>query len=225
MIKRTYSRQISNKIEAFEPGRPFSWRDIEVPGASMSAVQRVLSRLEARSKIKRGGRGIYYIPAQTIVGPRRLPDEALLEKLLLEKRARDKGVFGDERRLINRAIPIGSALFYEIGLTTQVPVRKAFIAPVRLPEESKSLKVSQVPMERYQDLSDNELKAWLALVDLDKVTNESRTEIARSFARYIRSVEVPRKRLRSISTKIGGQKGRKALKNLEYVESIVWPKP
>lgn len=217
------SRQVMKNIEGIGAGRVFSWRDVQVEKFSSDAVRRVLSRLENESKIKRRGRGLYYVPVSTLVGPGRISDEALLSKLLIEKRARDFSAFGNERVQINRLIPVGASLFYEIGLTTQVPARKTFIAPISFPG-SRTLKVSMVPMEKYQYLSNAEVKAYLALVDLDRVGNESVSEVARSYARYIQTESISPKRLREICIIFGGKKGRRGLTNIEFVESVVWPK-
>lgn len=215
------SRQVINKIGEFKAGSVFSWRDVQIPRFSAGAVQRALSRLESQSKIKRRTRGVYYVPTETLVGPRRVSDEVVLQKLLLEKRARDADFFGDERVRINRLIPVGATLFYEIGLTTQVPVRKSFIAPVRFPGDSKALKVSLAPMEKYQDLTDSEVRAYLALADLNKIGNEAMSDVVRAFERYIEKQSIGRKRLRDICARLGGQKGRSAMKNLELVESMI----
>jgi hypothetical protein len=223
-MKRPCSKQIARKIGDLKAGSVFTWRDFENAESSPGAIKRALSRLESEQKIRRRTRGVYFVPSETVLGPRRIPDEHLLEKLLLEKRARDESSFGDERVRINRLVPVGAALFYELGLTTQVPARKTFISSVAFPEESRSLRVQQVPMEKYKDLSDPELRAYLALVDLNKVSNESPAEVARAYVRYLRSERISRKRLRAITAELGGQKGRRALKNLEFVESVVWPK-
>ncbi len=82
-----------------------------IPRFSAGTVQRALSRLEAQSKIKRYSQGMYYLPKETLVGPSRASDEAVLQKLLLEKRARDQASFGNERIRINRLIPVGSNAF------------------------------------------------------------------------------------------------------------------
>ena len=211
------SRQVLNKIREFKSGSVFSWRDVAIPRFSAGTVQRALSRLEAQSKIKRYSQGMYYLPKETLVGPSRASDEAVLQKLLLEKRARDQASFGNERIRINRLIPVGATLFYEMGLTTQVPVQKSFIAPVRFSGNSKALKVVTVPMEKYQDLSDSELKSYLALVSLYKIGNESSAEVALAFKRFLKINFISRSCLRDICTRLGGQKGRKAIRNLEFV--------
>lgn len=217
------SSQVIKNIEDIGAGRVFSWRDVQVEKFSSEAVKRVLSRLESASKIRRRGRGLYYVPVLTLVGPGRVSDEAFLSKLILERRARDFSVFGSERVQINRLIAVGATLFHEIGLTTQVPAQKSFIGPFAF-RGSRTLKVSRVVMEKYQDLSDAELKSYLALVDLDRVGNESMSEVAWSYARYIKTEAISAKRLREICTILGGQKGRRGLSNLEFVKSVVWSK-
>jgi hypothetical protein len=218
-MKLLASRIILNEIMKMTPGKAFSWRDLTGLDLSHARIRAELARLAQSGTIKRGSRGVYYVPAESWVGPAPLSDEQVVSKLLQEKREKDRAAFGDDRIEINRLVPIGGTLFYETGLTTQVPARKEYRSSFAY--SSPTLLVRQIQMEKYRDLSDAEVRAWLGLVRVKAVSNEKFEDVLSLFYEFLLSARVTIERLRSIASLMGGLDGRRALRNLEVFESYL----
>jgi hypothetical protein len=88
----------------------------EIPGVSIPAASRALSRLAASGAIVRARKGVYYVPRDTLLGPSR-PAAARLTERILEGRAR----------------PTGTTAAHLLGLTTQMPAQPEYAAYVIAP--------------------------------------------------------------------------------------------
>jgi hypothetical protein len=218
-MKLLASRLILNEINKMTPGKPFSWRDLTGLDLDEPRIRAELARLARSGKITRGSRGVYYVPAESWVGPVTLSDEQIVSKMLQQKRESDRAAFGNDRTEINRLVPVGGTLFYETGLTTQVPARKEYRSSFAY--SSPTLLVRQVQMEKYRELSDVEVRAWLALVGLKSIANEKFENVLWLFYEFLLSTRVTIQRLRSIAAQIGGYDGRRALRNLEIFKSFL----
>ncbi len=218
-MKVLASRIILNEIKKMPPGRAFSWRDLTGLSLDEPRIRAELARLAKRGEITRGGRGVYYVPSESWVGPVTLSDEQVVSKLLQQKRESDHAVFGNDRNEINRLIPTGGTLFYEMGLTTQVPARKEYKSSFAY--SSPTLLVRQVQMEKYRDLSDTEVRAFLGLIGLKSIANENFEGVLQGFYEFLLSAHITCRRLRTIAALMGGLDGRRALTNLEIFESFL----
>jgi hypothetical protein len=78
-------------------------RAADIKGAPLSAVSRALARLAAQGAIQRVRKGVYYAPKETLLGPSRPLEPALVSKILGP-----------------RARPTGVTAANLLGLTTQV---------------------------------------------------------------------------------------------------------
>jgi len=102
------SSTIKQRIEQFEPGQVFDYGDIPVYQEAPSAVVKAMSRLLKKGEIKRLSKGLFYKPKQGIFGELKPSDSELL-KTILYKGGRLRGYI------------TGTALYNQLGLTTQLP--------------------------------------------------------------------------------------------------------
>jgi predicted nucleotidyltransferase len=102
------SETTRKQIERFEPGRVFSYSDIPAYSKSPSATVKALSRLTQEGGIKRLSKGLFYRPEQGLFGELKPSDTELLKSILFKD--------GQQKGYIT-----GTALFNNLGLTTQVP--------------------------------------------------------------------------------------------------------
>ena len=92
-------------------GTAFYWQDFADSGFSKQCIQRILRLLNKEGLIEKKIAEIYYISFQTWVGRSVLSEEALLKKLILLKREKDRKRLGDVREDLNKVLPIGRNLF------------------------------------------------------------------------------------------------------------------
>src|SRR5690606_22020782 len=85
----------------------------DIQGATISAVSKALSRLAQQGEIQRVRKGVYYVPRETLLGPSRPSEPALIQKVLSEK-----------------IRPTGATAAKILGLSTQLPKRPEFAAYV-----------------------------------------------------------------------------------------------
>lgn len=102
------SKTIKQQIAQFEPGRVFGYGELPVYQVAPSAAVKAVSRLLKNGDIKRLSKGQFYKPKTGILGELKPSDSELLKTILY------KG--GELRGYIT-----GTALYNQLGLTTQLP--------------------------------------------------------------------------------------------------------
>ena len=98
---------ITNRIESFEPGVLFSYRDFKDSPNAMEATAATLSRLTLKGIIKRFGKGKYFKPKNGAFGEVPLKENQIIETII---KANDKLV----------GYLTGSGAYNKMGLTTQI---------------------------------------------------------------------------------------------------------
>lgn len=102
------SATIIKRIDYFEPGVIFSYRDIQTPSTKMEAVAAALSRLVSKGIIKRFEKGKFFKPQQGMFGGLQLKENQILESVLKEN--------GKLTGYLT-----GAVVYNQMGLTTQIP--------------------------------------------------------------------------------------------------------
>ncbi len=102
------STTIKRRIAKFKPGQVFGYRDIPVYQDAPSAAVKAVSRLLKNGDIKRLSKGQFYKPKKGVLGELKPSDSELL-KTILYKDGRLRGYI------------TGTALYNQLGLTTQLP--------------------------------------------------------------------------------------------------------
>ena len=112
----TLAENILHEAETLPEGRPISARE-QLHLGTRAAVDQALSRLAKRGQLMRIGRGLYVRPIETRFG-RRAPSELRVVENLAQ--------------MTGEVIaPHGAAAANKLGLTTQVPVRSAYLTTGR----------------------------------------------------------------------------------------------
>ncbi|MCB2380243.1 DUF6088 family protein [Hymenobacter sp. BT635] len=101
-------QRVRQQVQAFEPGELLTYADLSTDPASFGAVAAALSRLSREGVLKRYAKGQYYRPTPSRFGALQPSAAAVLRTLT----AAEGSV---------SAYPVGTALYNQLGLTTQVP--------------------------------------------------------------------------------------------------------
>lgn len=102
------SANVKKGLENISTGQVFSYCDIPVYQQAPSAVVKAMSRLVSDGQVKRLSKGRFYKPKKGIFGELKPSDSELLKSILYK-----------DGRL--RGYVTGTALFNQLGLTTQLP--------------------------------------------------------------------------------------------------------
>jgi hypothetical protein len=95
----------------YKENEPIFLADIQIEGMTGTNIRQQIKKLTDAGKVKRFDNGIYFLPKKTMFKP---DSQLALEKVLGYKYLRDK----DKRC----GYVSGLLFFYQIGLTTQVPI-------------------------------------------------------------------------------------------------------
>lgn len=169
------SAAVKQRVQQFSPGQVFGYGDIPVYQDTPSAVVKAMGRLLKEGEIKRLSKGRFYTPKQGIFGELKPSDSELLKTILY------KG--GQLRGYIT-----GTALYNQLGLTTQLP-RTIMVAVeggrqekdfgtlrTRLVKSRAPVKASDVMVLQYLDV----LRDINDIPDAD--TNETLLRMAKRFS-------------------------------------------
>jgi predicted transcriptional regulator of viral defense system len=104
----TVSTAVAQSIDQYAPGQVFGYRDLPLYQSKPSNVVQIVNRLVKKNEIKRLSKGKFYKPKQSVIGDLRPSDSELLKTVLFKNGA-------------IRGYITGTALFNQLGLTTQVP--------------------------------------------------------------------------------------------------------
>lgn len=99
---------ITNRINSIQDGVLFSYSDFKFSADSMDAMAAAFSRLAAKGKIKRFGKGKYYKPKKGTFGEVPLSENQILNSIL-KKNDKLTGYI------------TGTFAYNSLGLTTQIP--------------------------------------------------------------------------------------------------------
>lgn len=170
------SASIKRQISKLESGQVFGYEDIPEYRESPAAVVKAVSRILNAGDIKRLSKGRFYKPKQGVFGDLKPSDSALLKSILF------KG--GKQRGYVT-----GTALYNQLGLTTQLP-RVIMVATeggrqekdfgtlrAKLVKSRAPVKASDVMLLQYLDV----LRAIKEIPDAD--TNETLARMATRFSK------------------------------------------
>ena len=107
-----YTNKVKDIIFSNKPGWVFSHVDFESLN-NLASAERVLSRLVETNEIKRIRRGLYYLPELSRWGEVP-PSQAQIVAAL-------------SRSMKTKFLPDGANALYQLGLTTQIPMKQVYI--------------------------------------------------------------------------------------------------
>ena len=108
----TVSTAVAQSIDQYVPGQVFGYRDLPLYQSKPSNVVQIVNRLVKKNEIKRLSKGKFYKPKQSVIGDLKPSDSELLKTVMFKNGA-------------VRGYITGTALFNQLGLTTQVPMLRA----------------------------------------------------------------------------------------------------
>lgn len=175
-IQVSLARNIEKKINRIPPGQVFSARTINAEEAP--CVRTIFSRLEDKGSIKRleGAQGLYYVPTEGILGPRKPSRGSIIKALLTDKKS---------------GYRTGLSLYNLLGLTTQVP-GNVTIASNRAPRKVKvgNLDVEYRKARAPVTKSNTKLLQYLdVLQDIKLIPDTNPSEVVSSMNKRIGKLE------------------------------------
>jgi hypothetical protein len=157
------TEKIEKKIKRMLEGTTFKYQQLNIAVDEYGAAAKAIERLIVRGIIKRVSTGIFYKPKKTVFGELRPGETEIIKPYLFEQGKRI-------------AYITGTALFNNLGLTTQVPKTiKIASRNKRITINAGSLKAK--PVKSYVDVTDENyqfleildvLKDFTIIPDLDK---------------------------------------------------------
>ena len=157
------AKKIEEKIDDFERGNTFTYKDLPIDKKEYSAASKTIERLIKKGKIKRVSTGIFYKPKQSAFGELKPDEEKIITPYL----------FKNGKRI---AYITGLLLYNKMGLTTQIPKeisiasreKRIYIAKGNI--KANAVKsYAEVTDENYKYLEFlDALKDWKKIPNLDK---------------------------------------------------------
>lgn len=157
------TEKIEKQIKRMPEGATFKYRQLNITASEYSAAAKAIERLIAKKVIKRISTGIFYKPKKTVFGELRPGESEIIKPYLFEQGKRV-------------AYITGTALYNNLGLTTQVPKTiKIASRSKRITINSGSLKAK--PVKSYVDVTKDNfrlleildiLKDFVKIPDMDK---------------------------------------------------------
>ena len=157
------AEKIEKRIKRMPDGTTFKYQQLSIAADEYSAAAKAIERLIGKKVIKRVSTGIFYKPKKTIFGELRPGETEIIKPYLFEQGKRI-------------AYITGTALYNNLGLTTQVPKTiKVASRSKRISINAGSLKAR--PVKSYVDVTiDNYqlleildvLKDFVKIPDLDR---------------------------------------------------------
>lgn len=118
-MKSSLASHIRNSIVHHNPGWVFTHDDFKNLN-NEATVERVLSRLSDEGTIKRIRRGLYYIPEVSRWGEVPPAHSAIVNAL--------------SRSMKTKFLPDGANALYQLGLTTQIPMKSIYLTEKQIGE-------------------------------------------------------------------------------------------
>ncbi|NQU52278.1 MAG: hypothetical protein HQ522_07030 [Bacteroidetes bacterium] len=157
------TEKIEKKIKRMPKGTTFKYQQLNIAANEYSAAAKAIERLIEKKVIKRVSTGIFYKPKETVFGELRPGETEIIKPYLFEQGKRI-------------AYVTGTALYNNLGLTTQVPKTiKIASRDKRISVNAGSLKAK--PVKSYIDVTTDNyqlleildiLKDFVKIPDLDK---------------------------------------------------------
>ena len=157
------TEKIEKRIKRMPEGTTFKYRQLNITASEYSAAAKAIERLIAKKVIKRISTGIFYKPKKTVFGELRPGESEIIKPYLFEQGKRV-------------AYITGTALYNNLGLTTQVPkIIKIASRSKRITINTGSLKAK--PVKSYVDVTKDNfqlleildiLKDFVKIPDMDK---------------------------------------------------------
>lgn len=107
-----YTNKVKDIIFSNKPGWVFSHADFESLN-NLASVERVLSRLVETNEIQRIRRGLYYLPELSRWGKVPPSQMQIIDAL--------------SRSMKTEFLPDGANALYQLGLTTQIPMKQVYL--------------------------------------------------------------------------------------------------
>jgi predicted transcriptional regulator of viral defense system len=157
------AEKIEKKIKRMPEGTTFKYQQLGIAATEYSAATKAVERLIEKGTIKRITTGVFYKPKKSIFGELRPRETEIIKPYLYEQRKRI-------------AYITGTALYNNMGLTTQVPKTvKIASRSKRIYIDSGSIKAN--PVKSYVDVTEENysllevldvLKDFTKIPDMDK---------------------------------------------------------
>lgn len=157
------AEKIEKKIKRMPEGTTFKYQQLGIAATEYSAATKAIERLIEKGVIKRITTGVFYKPKKSVFGELRPRETEIIKPYLYEQGKRI-------------AYITGTALYNNIGLTTQVPKTvKIASRSKRIYIDSGSIKVK--PVKSYVDVTEENyslleildvLKDFTKIPDMDK---------------------------------------------------------
>ncbi|MFZ4401471.1 MAG: DUF6088 family protein [Bacteroidales bacterium] len=159
----TVSGKVVKQINSIQEGTTFKYQQLDIKMDEYNAAAKAIERLIERQIIKRVSTGVFYKPKKTEFGELRPKEEEIIKPYLFVKNKRI-------------AYITGTALYNQMGLTTQVP------NTIKIASKGKriSIKTGNIqakPVKSYIDVTNDNfyllelldvLKDFKIIPDLDK---------------------------------------------------------
>lgn len=165
MAEKSVSRTVEDRLRR-RPGRLFTYADFDDLPAS--AVAPALSRLQARGKIRRARKGVYYFPRHTVLGE--VPPDPIAVGELVGR---------------GRSNPAGLTAANALGLTTHVPARMEFAVEGKRPTPPRGVAFKTRTGTNRRDLPAREAALLEVLRDINHLTDLSPPETTRKLRRVL----------------------------------------
>lgn len=147
------AEKIAEQIRQMADGNTFKYQELDISREEYVAATKAIERLVKEGVIRRASTGLFYKPKQTVFGTLNPSEEELLKPYIFE---------GGKRV----AYITGTALYNQMGLTTQVPKNIRLASrDKRIDVKIGNIKVTSI--KSYVDISDKNYKI-LELLDVMK---------------------------------------------------------
>lgn len=159
-----------------KPGELFTYADFS--DSPPAAVATALSRLNASGKIRKARKGVYYVPAETVLGEVPVDPVRLARKLVSDK-----------------SYLTGLAAANALGLTTQVPAKATLALEGKRPSEISGVKFTRRRGTNRKGLSPVESAFLEVLREIDNASDLSPMETANLLSRVVSGSSNPNRLL------------------------------
>lgn len=167
-------QRVRQQVLAAEPGRLLTYADLVTEPTEFGAVAAALSRLSREGLLVRYAKGQYYRPQSSRFGPLPLSEGAILSTLITKGGAVS-------------AYLTGTALYNQLGLTTQVPVTIKVTTPK--PRRIRPKRVAFVLRPAPERASDVPLLQWLEVMrDLRRIPDARPDKVLAQVQRFVKSL-------------------------------------
>jgi hypothetical protein len=191
-------QRVRQQVQAFEPGELLTYADLATDPTSFGAVAAALSRLSRQGLLKRYAKGQYYRPQISRFGTLQPSEGSVVRGL-----TKVAGTLA--------AYPVGTSLYNQLGLTTQVPAELVVTTPK--PRRTRPRRVAFVVRPAPEQASDVPLLQWLEVLrDLRRIPDARPDEVLARVQGYVKGLSpIQRRRLTELAARQAPPRARAVL--------------